>query len=203
MLLGSLALAGALAMLGLGIFQAIGKQRESQLVGSLGLVLLAAGLAVALQLSTALVLLALGVGLRSLDRRQRMMAVDFGRTGQVFYLLLFALVGASLDLRGAASAGAAAVVFISVRAAAKGAAVLVFARATRQPVRKAALLALTLQPMSGLAVVLAQDAALAHPELAGAVVPVVLASVVVFEIAGPLCVQLGLRLAGEAEPATA
>jgi hypothetical protein len=32
------------------------------------------------------------------------------------------------------------------------------------------------------------------------VVPIVLAAVVVFELLGPLCVRLGLRLAGEAEP---
>ena len=199
-LVGSLAVAGLLAAFGVLAFRVIGSHRESQLIGALGLVLIAAGLAASLQLSIALVLLTLGAGARCLDRDRHMMAVDFGRAGQLFYLLLFALVGASLDLRGLLGVTAAALAFVAVRAAAKGVAVLAFARPTRQPLRKAALLALTLQPMSGLAVVLAQDAALGRPELASAIVPTVLASVVVLELLGAIGVQAGLRLAGEANP---
>jgi len=59
---------------------------------------------------------------------------------------------------------------------------------------------LTLQPMSGLAVVLAHDAALSNPQLASEVVPTVFVTVVVLELAGAICVQTGLRLAGEADP---
>lgn len=204
LLLGSLACSVALAFGGVALFRALGKRREGQLIGALGLVLLATGIATIFRLPSALVLLALGASLRSLDRNNRVMPLDFGRAGQVFYLVLFALVGASLELRAALGAGAVAgLLFVVVRAAAKSATVLAFARVTRQPVRKAALLALTLQPMSGLAVVLAYDAALAHPELSAAVVPTVLAAVVVFELAGPICVQLGLRWAGEARPSPA
>ena len=80
--------------------------------------------------------------------------------------------------------------------------VIVFARPTRQPIRKAALLALTLQPMSGVALVLAQDAVLGHAGVATVVLPAIVAAVVVFELVGPPVVQLGLRLAGEADPAS-
>jgi Kef-type K+ transport system membrane component KefB len=204
LLLGSLACSAALALGGVTLFRVLGKQREGQLIGALGLVLLSTGVTAALQLPSALVLLALGAGLRSLDRKNHVMPLDFGRAGQVFYLLLFALVGASLDLPAAFGVGAVAgLLFVAVRAAAKSAAVLAFAHVTRQPVRKAALLALTLQPMSGLAVVLAYDAARAQPELSALVVPAVLAAVVAFDLAGPICVQLGLRWAGEARPSPA
>jgi Kef-type K+ transport system membrane component KefB len=196
----SLGAAAGLALLALGVFRAIGKRREAQLPAAFGTVALGAGVAAAAELSIPLVLFALGVAMRALDARRHVAPLDFGRAGQLVYVLLFALAGASLDLRAAASVGLAALAFIAVRAAAKGAAVLVFARATRQPLRQAALLALTLQPMSAVTLVLAQDAALAVPALGETVVPVVFAAVAVFELLGPLCVQAGLRLAGEAEP---
>jgi Kef-type K+ transport system membrane component KefB len=202
-LFGSLLLAICLANLGILAFRLLGKRREGQLVGALGLVMLAAGLATIWNLSPALVLLALGASLRILDREQRMMALDFGRTGQLFYLLLFALIGASLDLRAAAGAAAAAVLFVTVRAAAKTFTVIAFAHATRQPLHKAALLALALQPMSALAVVMAYQASLAQAQLAASVVPIVWASVLVFQLAGPLCVQVALRWSGEADPEVA
>jgi Kef-type K+ transport system membrane component KefB len=200
---GSLLAAGVLAGLGLLVFGALGKRREGQVAAAFGLIALAAGLGTALRWSTPLICLALGASMRASDRGRRMVAVDFGKAGQLFYVLLFALVGANLDPGALASAGSVALAFLATRAAAKGASVLALARATRQPVRKAALLALTLQPMFGLGVVLAQDAARAQPALAALVVPVVLAAVVVFEILGPLCVQVGLHLAGEAEPSAA
>ncbi|MFI5319519.1 MAG: cation:proton antiporter [Myxococcota bacterium] len=200
---GSLFAAGVLAALGLLVFRVVGKRRESQVAAAFGLIALASGLGVALHWSTPLTCLALGASMRATDHGQRMMAVDFGKAGQLIYVLLFALVGANLDLRALAGAGAAALAFLATRAAAKGVAVLALARATRQPARQAALLALTLQPMFGLGVVLAQDAARVQPALAETVVPLVLAAVVVFEVLGPLCVQVGLRLAGEAEPSPA
>ncbi len=195
--------AGLLALLSLALFRALGKRREIQFAAAFGMIALAAGFAVAAGLSIPLVLFGFGVAVRTIDTRHHVMPLEFGRAGQLVYILLFALVGTTLDLRAAVAVGVAALAFVAARAAAKGAAVIVFARLTRQPLRKAALLGLTLQPMSAVTVVLAHDAALAVPELASAVVPLVLAAVVVLELLGPLCVQAGLRLAGEAEPVAA
>ena len=199
----ALALAAVLAALALVAFRAIGKRREAQLTAAFGSIALAAGLAAAADLSIPLVLFAFGLGVRAIDRSHRLMPLDFERAGQLVTVLLFSLVGATLDLGAVVAFGVASVAFIVARAAAKGAAVIVFARLTRQPLQKAALLALTLQPMSGVTVVLAQDAERAIPALGATVVPVVLAAVIVFELLGPLCVQAGLRLAGEAEPLAA
>ncbi|HEU4428111.1 MAG TPA: cation:proton antiporter [Myxococcota bacterium] len=199
----ALALAAGLAVLALLVFQAIGKRREAQITAAFGAIALAAGLAAAAELSIPLVLFAFGIGVRTIDRRHRLMPLDFERAGQLVTVLLFALVGASLELGTLAAFGFASVAFILALAVAKGSAVIVFARATRQPLQKAALLALTLQPMSGITVVLAQDAARAIPALGTTVVPVVLAAVIAFELLGPLCTQAGLRLAGEAEPLAA
>ena len=195
--------AGGLALLSLALFRALGKRREIQFAAAFGAIALAAGVAAAADLSIPLVLFGFGVAVRTIDTRHHGMPLELGRAGQLVYVLLFALVGATLDLRAAIGVGLTALGFLAARAAAKAAAVIVFARLTRQPLRKAALLGLTLQPMSAVTVVLAHDAALAVPELASSVVPLVLAAVVVLELLGPLCVQTGLRLAGEAEPAPA
>jgi Kef-type K+ transport system membrane component KefB len=201
--IGSLALAAVVAIVGLGVFRVVGKSRESQLVVALGVVVLATGLAPSLGLSAAFTSLALGAGLRSLDRHEHVLAIHFGKAGQLFYVLLFTLAGASLDPKAGLGAVALVLAYLAARAAAKGAAVLLFARPTRQPLRQAGLLALALQPMSGLAVVLATDTALVRPDLASSVVPLVLGSVLVLELLGPLCTQQALRWAGEAAPAAA
>jgi Kef-type K+ transport system membrane component KefB len=201
--IGSLVLAGVVASVGLAVFRVVGKSRESQLVAALGLVVLATGLAPALGLSAAFTSLALGAGLRSLDRRERVLAIQFGKAGQLFYVLLFTLAGASLELSAALGAGALVLAYLAARAGAKSVAVLLFARPTRQPLRQAGLLALALQPMSALAVVLATDTALARPDLAASVVSLVLGAALVLELVGPLCTQLALRWAGEAAPAAA
>lgn len=200
---GSLALAALLAGLALAVLRAAGRRRDTLLTATFGMIAVAAGSAAAAGLPIPLVLFAFGLLVRATEERHRSAAIDFGRAGQLVYVLLFVLAGASLELRVVAGLGALALAFIVTRAAAKAAAVVLLARVTRQPLKHAALLGLTLQPMSAVTVVLAQDALAALPALGAGVVPAVLLAVVVFEVLGPLCVQTGLRLAGEAEPVAA
>ncbi|MFN0300409.1 MAG: cation:proton antiporter [Burkholderiales bacterium] len=199
-LTGSILLAAFLIWFGLLVLRLTGKREDRQFIATLGLVIVAVGLAGAWNLSVLVTLLALGAGLRIFDRNGYALAIDFGVAGQFFYLVLFTLVGASLDLRAVATAGVAAVVFVLVRFAGKGIAVMAFSRATHQPVGQAALLCLAIQPMSGLAAVLVHDAAVLHRDIAGSIAPVVLAAIVLLEILGPIATQVALRLAGEAQP---
>lgn len=199
-LTGSILLAAFLIWFGLLILRLTGKREDRQFIATLGLVIVAVGLAGAWNLSVLVTLLALGAGLRIFDRNGYALAIDFGVAGQFFYLVLFTLVGASLDLRGVATAGVAAVVFVLVRFAGKGIVVMAFSRATHQPIGQAALLCLAIQPMSGLAAVLVHDAAALHRDIAGSIAPVVLAAIVLLEILGPIGTQFALRLAGEAQP---
>ncbi len=198
---GSILLAGFLIWFGLLALRLVGKREDRQFIATLGLVIVAVGLAGAWHLSVLVTLLGLGAGLRVFDRGGHALAIDFGVAGQFFYLVLFTLVGASLDLRMVATAGFAAVVFILVRFTAKAVAVMAFARATRQPLVQAGLLSVAIQPMSGLAAVLVHDAAVLHREVAGSIAPVVLAAIVLLEILGPVATQMALRFAGEARPA--
>jgi hypothetical protein len=199
-LVGSLALAVLVAASGLVTLRLLGKRREAQWIAAMGLVCVAVGGASALGFSVGLTLLSLGAGLRGMDRAQAMLPLDLGRFGALVYVVLFALTSASLDLRAALGVGAAALAFVGVRALAKTAAVMAFAWPTRQPFAKAALLALALQPMSGLAAILVHDARGATIALAASIAPIALAAVAVLELAGALLVQVALRLAGEAKP---
>jgi len=199
-LAGSLLLAAVLTGAGLGVFRLVGKRGDRQFIATIGLVVIAVGLASAWKLSVLVTLLGMGMGLRNLDRSGHGLAIDFGMAGQFFYLVLFTLVGASLQVSALATAGVAAVVFVAARFAGKGLVVLAFARATHQPLGQAALLALAIQPMSGLAAVLVHDAAALHQEVASSIAPVVLGAVVLLEILGPIATQFALRWAGEANP---
>jgi Kef-type K+ transport system membrane component KefB len=198
LLVGSIALAAAMTWIALVVYRITGKREDRQLIATLGLVVLAVGLALAWKLSVLVTLLGLGLGLRNFDRGGHTMALDFGVAGQFFYLVLFSLVGASLDLSTLLVAGLAGAAFVGVRFLGKALAVLTFARVTHQPITQAALLVVAIQPMSGLAAVLAYDAANMLGELAASVAPVVVAAVVIMEMLGPIATQIALRLAGDA-----
>jgi hypothetical protein len=55
-------------------------------------------------------------------------------------------------------------------------------------------------PMSGMALLLMHDIAMRYPQFGQEVASVLLAAIVVFELAGPLALQWALRLAGDVKP---
>src|SRR5688500_19206445 len=92
-----------------------------------GMVVVSVGLAHALKLSVSLTLITFGVLARNLDRGYAVLPVHFGHGSQLFFVILFVLVGASLEF-SAFSAAAATVVaaFIIVRFLGKSLALVVF-----------------------------------------------------------------------------
>ena len=56
-------------------------------------------------------------------------------------------------------------------------------------------------PLSATALVMLSELMRAEPELAAGAVPIILASIAVLELIGPIAVQFALRLAGELPPA--
>jgi len=144
----------------------------------------------------------MGVLVRNADRERHFIVADSGRAGQLFYVVLFVITGASLDLGLLATAGAAGLAIVLVRFAGKAIGVLAFAGLAGLRFRSGALLALALTPMSGLTVVMVHATASLYPEIRQSVAPVVLAAVVILELAGPILVQVALRRAGEAGDGT-
>jgi Kef-type K+ transport system membrane component KefB len=200
-LAGSVALGGASCIAMLRLAPWLGKREEHQFVLLVGMVVLTIGVAHSLRLSVAMALVSLGVLARNFDRRHVLLPVRLGPGGQLFFVILFVLTGASLEFHAfevAAAAGVAA--YILARFAGKALAILAFGGVSGLAAGRAALLALALTPMSGLAVVMVRDTVSLYPSFGRELAAVVLSAVVILELVGPLATQFALRRAGEARP---
>jgi hypothetical protein len=127
--------------------------------------------------------------------------VHFGHGSQLFFVILFVLVGASLEFSAFTVAAAAPVAaFILLRFAGKGLALLAFGALSGIRPTGAGLLTLGLVPLSGSAVVMVRDTISLYPAFGKELAAVVLSAVVILELIGPLSTQFALRRAGEAHP---
>lgn len=195
-------LAGYLAcMLMLRLAAWLGKREELQFVLLVAMVVVTVGLAHALKLSVSLTLISVGILARNLDEEHSLLPVHFGYGAQLFFVILFVLVGASLEF-SAFTAVAATVVaaYIVVRFLGKGLALLAFGPLSGIRPGGAGLLAVALVPLSGSAVVMVRDTTSLYPAFGKELAAVVLSAVVVLELLGPLATQFALRRAGEARP---
>ena len=179
----------------------LGKQPGRQLVLLVAMVVMTIGAAHSLKLSVPLALVTFGMLSRNFDRKHALLPASFGAPGQLFFVLLFVLTGASLEFHalGIAAAGAVAA-FLVVRFLGKALALLLFGHLSGIRPGGAGLLAIALLPMSGLAVVMVRDTVSLYPSFGRELAAVVLSAVVVLELFGPLATQFALRRAGEAHP---
>ncbi|MCC6210779.1 MAG: cation:proton antiporter [Burkholderiales bacterium] len=197
---GSLVAALAFAWGTLALLRLLGRRHDAQFLCVLALVAVAVWAADVLRLSTALTLLAYGVGIRILDRRRLFVALSFGRVGAILLILLFALTAARLDWRLVGSGALAGGVLVAARLAGKQIGVLALAPLAALPVRKASLLALALAPMSAVAIVLLHDTARLYPRLGAELGAIVVSAIAIMELLGPLLAHFALVRAGEAAP---
>jgi Kef-type K+ transport system membrane component KefB len=197
---GSIALGGALAALARWLAGLVERSPELHFTLLAGFVIAAVGLAQSARLSVILALLAFGLFARNEGRGHDLLAVDLGRASRLFYVVLFVITGASLPIESLQAAGLGALVYALARALGKFAGVMLFAPMGGLRWRQSAGLAATLLPMSSLALLLQHDVARLYPSFGQDLAAVVLGAVIIMELAGPLAVQWGLRLAGESAP---
>jgi NhaP-type Na+/H+ or K+/H+ antiporter len=198
---GSIAVGGAMATIARVIARKVERSPELHFTLIAGLVVAAVGFAQMTKLSVILALLAFGLFCRNDVRRHDLLSVDLGRASRLFYVVLFVITGASLPLAAFESAGWLAGAFVLARALGKMAGVLAFAPWGAVRVGQALGLGAALLPMSSLALLLQHDVARLYPEFGQHLAAVLLASLAVMELAGPIAVQWGLRFAGDADPA--
>jgi Kef-type K+ transport system membrane component KefB len=201
-LLAGSALTGSLAcLLLLRLAAWLGKREERQFVLLVAMVVVTVGVAHSMRFSVMLSLLMLGMLARNLDQAHALMPLRFGHGGQLFFVILFVLTGASLEFPafGAAAASIAAA-FVVMRFLGKGLAILLFGRLSGIRPGGAGLLAIALVPMSGVAVVMVRDTTSLYPAFGRELAAVVLSAVAALELFGPLATQFALRRAGEAHP---
>jgi NhaP-type Na+/H+ or K+/H+ antiporter len=195
---GSLLLAYGAFLAALALSRWLGKRAERQLVLLLALVAACIGLARTLELSPLITLLALGLFARNLDARHDLMAVDLSVVGQLFFVVLFVVSGARLQLFELAAGGVVAAAYVLARFAGKSMGVMALTYFSGVRAGAAGMLCLALTPMSGLALAMVQGTASLYPEFTARLASIVLAAALILELAGPLAVQFALRHAGEA-----
>lgn len=195
---GSVALAGIFAGATLGLLRLLGRRHDAQFLCVIALVAIAVSAAVTLKLPVALTLLAFGALIRILDRRRLFVSLDFGRVGGILIILLFAITAATLDWALVPAGALAGAVLVAARLAGKAAGVFALAPLAGLPLRKASLLALTLSPMSGVAVMLMHETAAHTPKFGPSLAAIVVSAVAILELLGPLLAQFALVRAGEA-----
>lgn len=177
----------------------IGKREERQLVMLLGMIVLAVGCAAALNLSVMLSLLAFGVASKNLDRNHELMQVDIGHIGQMFFVVLFVVTGAILNVNDLITGGGMALVYILARFIGKAIGVLSLTHFSGIRPGSGGLLCLALTPMSGLAIEMMHGTTSLYPEFGAALAPIILSAVLVLELIGPAAVQFAFRRAGETQ----
>ncbi|HLU77057.1 MAG TPA: cation:proton antiporter [Burkholderiales bacterium] len=198
----SLLLAFVAAWITLRIVVFVGKGAERQFVFVIAMVVLTVGAALALKVPVLLALLAFGAMVRNFDREHHFVVVDFGRASHLFYVILFVVTGAMLDIGLLAAVGGAALAFVLARGLGKAVGIFALAPLTGLSTRHASLLVVALAPMSGLAVIMVHETSGMYPQLSAGIAPVVLAAVVILGLLGPVATQYALRRAGEASPET-
>jgi Kef-type K+ transport system membrane component KefB len=176
----------------------IGKREELQTVLVLALILLGVGGAAALKFSVMLALLAFGVMVKNMDEKYEVMTVDSGYIGQMFFVVLFVVTGATLQVGDLLAGSAVAFAYILARFVGKSAAVLGLAYFSGVRRGSPGMLAIALTPMSGLAIVMVYGTTRLYPDFGTGLAAIVLPAVLILELVGPLAVQFALRKAGEA-----
>lgn len=177
-----------------------GKREDRQFILLVAFVVLVVGLARSTGVSVVASLLALGVFARNLDDEHALMPLRFGHAGQLLFVVLFVLTGASLEFAALPVAGAVAIVFLVVRFLGRSVALLAFSRLSGLRAGGAGLLSVALLPMSGLAIVMVRDTAMLFPAFGAELAAVVLSAVAIMEIIGPLATLFALKSAGETHP---
>ncbi len=112
-------------------------------------------------------------------------------------VLFFAAHGTELDVNAFFAAGTIGAIYIITRIAGKWIGVYVAARATHQPIEVRQWVGSCLFAQAGAAIALSTIAVNRNPELGKPIQAIILGSVVVFEIVGPLFIRQALLQTGE------
>lgn len=197
------------AVMGLILKVILDRRRDSDdlMVYSIGVVLLATGLANALGLSLILANLALGTVLVNLSARQAERTYNSLQniTAPIF-VLFFVVAGAHLDLRMLAALSLLGPVYVLARTAGKIGGAYAGARFTHADATTRRYLGLGILSQAGVTIGLALSAArefaapqygVAGEQLALLTINTVAATTIIFEIVGPQTTKLALSRAGE------
>ncbi len=198
-LLGSTAL-GFLVGLLLASWASQVKESGEVLILLIGCVLLTVGVASALDLSPLISSLAVGATMANLSSKSRKLFEALSRTDPPLYVIFFVLAGADLNLRQLPSLGLVGVAYVVARTIGKVGGAWFGARRARFGAAIERPLGFAILAQAGLAVGLVLIARQRFPDIAQTIKTVVLGSIVIFEIFGPLSARIAIGRSGESRP---
>ncbi|MEW6364744.1 MAG: cation:proton antiporter [Acidobacteriota bacterium] len=196
-LLGSIAIGILLGHL-LALWGRRVQEHGEVLILVLGMILVLVGACHWLDLSALIATMALGATLINIEKESRHLFDVLGRTDPPLYAIFFVLAGADLSISSLKTIGFAGVGYTAARAAGKFVGAYWGARALRLPPIIGKYVGLTLIAHAGVAIGLVLQIRSMFPRLAEVISTVILASVLINEIAGPILTRQAVIRAGEA-----
>lgn len=160
-------------------------------------ILLAAGLANLFNISALLTLMAMGAMLINIMRRADRVFNIINDYTPPIYLLFFTLAGASLNLSVLSSVGLLGVAYIFARAFGKVAGAAIGAKVVKAPKQVQQNIGMSLLTQGGISIGLSMIVAKELPEYSTSIITVILFSVLIYEILGPILAKFAIQRAGE------
>jgi len=163
-----------------------------------GSILLCVGVAEMFDLSPLVASLAVGATMVNLSQRSRRLFHTLSGTDPPFYAIFFVIAGADLDITSIPEMGRLGVVYLTARAVGKFLGATLGSRVLGLDAKVQQYLGYALMAQAGLAVGLMMAAQTQFPEYAATIKTVVLSSVAIYEMFGPISARYAIVRAGEA-----
>jgi Kef-type K+ transport system membrane component KefB len=195
-LFGSLLLAYVTYRIMIPLARLLGRERSRQFVLVIAIITLTIGAAHALRLPLLLTMLAFAILSKNLDLQYDLMELEFGVASELFVVMLFVTIGASIRLSDLTAVGLPVVVLIGARFAGMACGIFAFARLAKLKWRQAGLLTLGTLPLVESGLGLAQLSSL-YPQTAASIAPLLAGSLIILELVGPVAMQFALIKSGE------
>ena len=196
---GSVALGYLVGLLLAGWAKQVTEHGEVQILLA-GCVLLCVGTALLLDLSTLIASMAVGATMVNLSASSHRLFDTLTRTDPPFYAIFFVIAGAGLDVQLIGSIGVLGSLYLLARAGGKFFGAMWGARRLNLEPTVQRYLGFGLMAQAGLAVGIALAVDRRFPLYAEVVTTVILASVVVYEMFGPISTKFAIVRSGEARP---
>ncbi|MBV8467200.1 MAG: cation:proton antiporter, partial [Burkholderiales bacterium] len=165
-----------------------------------GAIVATVGLSEALSVSPLLATLMMGMVCRNADQGKALLGLRLDVIGSLFVCILFVQVGAGLNPFAWRDVAPWAASFLLLRGAVRIAVSWLLGPFSGINRRQAAMLGVTLLPVSSLAILTVHASVEALPEMDKQVLAVTAAALVVLELLGPFWTRWALRRAGEVAP---
>lgn len=163
-----------------------------------GSILLCVGAARIYDLSALVASLAVGATMVNLSSRSRRLFKTLGETDPPFYAIFFVIAGADLNLDLVGSMGVLGIAYLVMRALGKFVGARIGTKRLKMERQVQSFLGFGLMAHAGLAVGLTITVGSEFPQYYPVISTVILSSVVVYEMFGPICTKFAIVQSGEA-----